>query len=378
MRPALRTSLILAGAAVVVAILGGRQLAAIQETAAAETLVGRWIDRTPTGQSAAGMPKGAEDCAMIYDPVLDRVIVAGGKDDGDFNRNETWAFDVGEHVWTPLKTSAAKPPTSEDHSAIFDPIGYRVILYGGENGQTTNKLWTLDLKTLTWRDVTNAGVPRRESHSAVYDSRGKRMIVFGGMDRNAIDLYDVWGLDLDPESSTFEKWQNLTVAEGRPPGRIDHSSVYDPGKNRLVFNGGWTKGRKALFGDTWAFYFAGAPDRKGRWSKVDTGTRMPPERRHGAAAYDSKRNLYIVFGGSGSAGFLNDTWAFDLTRDVWKRVITGEAGPKPRIDHAAVYDSRRGSVLMYGGDSGVHKGKLHEIWELTLEPASTTDSGRPD
>jgi Galactose oxidase, central domain len=367
-------SIVAVAVAAMIAIFttGVHGLPVAQETPAG-TIVGRWIDRTRADQPKGARPKGVEDCAMIYDPVLDRVILAGGKDDGDFNHNETWALDVGEHVWTPLKTSGPKPPKSEDHSAIFDPIGYRMILYGGENGETTNKLWTLDLKTLTWRDLTAPAVPRRESHSAVYDSRGKRMIVFGGMDRNTIDLYEVWAMDLDPDSPTFETWQNLTVAAGRPPGRIDHSAVYDPDKNRMVFNGGWTKGRKALFGDTWAFYLSGDRDGKGRWAKLETGTQLPPERRHGAAAYDSKRKLYIVFGGKGSAGYLNDTWAFDLTRDVWMKVITIEPGPKPRIDHEAVYDSRRGSVLMYGGDSGLPKGKLHEIWELTLETPSTTE-----
>ena len=39
------------------------------------------------------------------------------------------------------------------------------------------------------------------------------MVVFGGADRGRVDLYEVWTLDLDPSSPTFEKWQNLTVEE---------------------------------------------------------------------------------------------------------------------------------------------------------------------
>ena len=73
-----------------------------------------------------------------------------------------------------------------------------------------------------------------------------------------------------------------------------------------------------------------------------------------------------MFGGEGRRAFLNDTWAFDLTSDAWIEVATGERGPKPRIDHQAVYDSRSGSVLVYGGDSGLPHGKFHDIWELTF------------
>jgi len=309
---------------------------------------------------------------MVYDPALDRVIVAGGKDYRSFPPNESWASCAGSRLWTPLKTSGPRPPTGEDHTAVFDPAGNRLILYGGENGMTTNKLWALDLKTLTWRDLTNSGVPRRESHTAVYDSRAKRMVVFGGFDRTALDLYEVWAMDLDPGSAGFEKWQNLTVAEGRPPGRMDHSAVYDPRKNRMVFNGGWSKGRKAIFGDTWAFNFADSSEGKGSWTKLAGGQRVPPERRYGTAVYDAERNLSIVFGGKGKDGlYLNDAWAFDLARDEWMEIVTGEPRPGPRIDHRAVFDSRRGSLLMYGGDSGRPHGKLHEMWELTLDMHGT-------
>ena len=340
-----------------------------------DTLVGRWTDRTPPAGQSPG-PKGAEDCATIYDPIRDRLIVYGGKDDADQNGSETWALDPAERVWAHLKTSGPRPPASEDHTAVYDPLGDRLILYGGENGLTTNKLWSLDLKTLVWRDLTNPEVPRRESHTAVYDSRGKRMVVFGGFDRTAVDLHDIWSMDLDPGSPTFEKWQNLTVAEGRPPGRIDHSAVYDVHKNRMVFHGGWTKARKAFFGDTWAFYFADTAGGKGRWAKLDTATSAPPARRHGVAVYDADRNQYVMFGGQGSnLGYLNDTWVFDLTKDVWIEVASHEAGPSPRIDHQAVYDTRTHSVLVYGGDGGTPHKKLHDIWELRFQ--SPSDSGFP-
>src|SRR5262245_51358911 len=186
--------------------------------AAIETRTGRWIDLTPRTQ--APMPKGAEDCAAIYDPVRDRVIVYGGKGDGDLNTSDLWALDPAAKVWEPLTTTGVKPPSSEDHTAIFDPVGYRLLLHGGENGPTSNKLWALDLKTLDWRNLTSPESPRRESHSAVYDSRGKRMVLFGGFDRTQVDLHDVWAFDLDPASPTFEKWQDVSVPQGRPAGRI--------------------------------------------------------------------------------------------------------------------------------------------------------------
>jgi hypothetical protein len=312
---------------------------------------------------------------MIYDPVRARVLVFGGKNDANFNVNETWSFDPDARLWEKLETKGSRPPASEDHSAVYDPIGHRMILYGGENGATTNKLWSLDLKTLEWRNLTNPEVPRRESHSAVYDSRGKRMIVFGGLDRASYDLYEIWAMDLDPSSPTFEKWQNLTVQEGRPPGRIDHSAVYDPERNRLVINSGWTKTRKGLFNDTWAFYFADSPGAKGHRAKIDTSTLAPPERRHAVAVHDPERNWYVIFGGQGSANLLNDVWAFDLEEDAWIEIKPHAPEPVRRFDHQAVYNSHTRSIFIYGGDGWRDDDKkLHDVWELQISATSSVDS----
>jgi hypothetical protein len=364
-------------------VIGGVLVAArvpghAQEQAAAgeaHAIVARWIDRTPA--KTAPQPKGSEDASLIYDPVGGRTLLYGGKDDDNFSVNETWAFDSAEHTWKRVTTTGKTPPASEDHTTIYDPAGHRMIMFGGENGPTTNKLWSLDLKTSAWKELTNAQTPRRESHSAVYDSRGKRMVVFGGLDRTRADLFEVWAMDLNPASPTFEKWQDITVAEGRAPGRIDHVAVYDPLKNRMVFHGGWMKMRQGLLGDTWAFYFGDSTASPGRWEKTESPT-APPPRRHADGVYDPDRNLFLLFGGQGRTSTpLNDVWALDLTRDVWMNITPPGPGPVARIDHQVVYDLKTHSMLLYGGDGMVEDApKLHDVWELELPPVSSLSSTR--
>jgi hypothetical protein len=338
-------------------------------------IVARWVDRSPAKNTP--QPKGSEDASLIYDPIAGRVILYGGKDDANLSVTETWALDSGERTWKRITTTGKTPPASEDHTTIYDPAAHRMILYGGENGPTTNKLWSLDLKTSAWKELNNAQAPRRESHSAVYDSRAKRMVVFGGLDRTREDLYEVWSLDLDPASPTFEKWQDISVPEGRAPGRIDHVAVYDPVKNRMVFHGGWMKTRQGLLGDTWAFYFGENASAPGRWQKIDSAA-APPPRRHGVGVYDADRNLFILFGGQGRTNTpLKDVWALDLARDVWIDITPAGPGPVARIDHQAVYDLKSHSVLVYGGDSMAEDApKLHDVWELALPPVSSISSTR--
>jgi hypothetical protein len=365
-------------AAVVGVLIGAWVAIHAQEQAPvgeAPALVAKWIDHSPAKN--APKPKGSEDASLIYDPAGGRVILYGGKDDANLSVTETWAFDSGAWAWSRITTNGKTPPASEDHTTIYDPAAHRMILYGGENGPTTNKLWSLDLKTSTWKELANQQAPRRESHSAVYDSRGKRMVVFGGLDRTREDLYEVWAMDLDPASPTFEKWQEISVAEGRAPGRIDHVAIYDPVKNRMVFHGGWMKTRQGLLGDTWAFYFGETAATPGRWQKLDTQT-APPPRRHAVGVYDSDRNLFILFGGQGRTNTpLNDVWALDLTRDVWTNITPAGPAPVARIDHQAVYDLKIHSMLLYGGDNMAEDApKLHDVWELALPPVSSLSSTR--
>jgi len=329
-------------------------------------MLSQWVDRTP--QITSALPPAGEDCATIYDPVQHRIILVGGKNDEDKNLNEVWTLDLAKNFWQKTVIEGEAPPTSEDHTVIFDPVSYRTILYGGEDGQTTNKIWALDLKTLHWRNLTDSTAPRRETHTAVFDSHGKRMLTFGGRDnqgqfKDYVNIHEVWAFDLDPSSPTFEKWQDLTIEDNHPFGRADHVAVYDAAKNRMIIYGGWYKGDdgKEYLEDTWAYNFAEPP---GKWKKIKTKRSHPPQRRHATGIYDSARNWFVIFGGFGDAGYLNDVWAFDLTKDAWINITPG---PQPRIDHQAVYDSQNHRMVLYGGDAKL-KGKFHDVWELQILP----------
>ncbi len=168
----------------------------------------QWFDRTPATSQSTIFPAAAEDCAMIYDPVDHRLVLFGGKNDANQNVSEVWALDLKQNLWQRLAVEGETPPPSEDHAVIYDPAGHRMILHGGEDGLTTNKTWTFDLKTNRWRNMTDSTAPAREDHTAIYDSRDKRMVIFGGRNNDGqvdhVNIHELWALDLDPESPRFE------------------------------------------------------------------------------------------------------------------------------------------------------------------------------
>jgi hypothetical protein len=330
-------------------------------------VLAQWIDRTPPGKQALS-PKGVENCAMVYDPARHRIVLFGGKNAASRLVNDLWAFDLAKSVWQEIPIEGEKPPIIENLSAIHDPIGHRMIVYGDRN------LWSLDLKTDSWRNMSAKDAPRRESHSAIYDERGKRMVVFGGSDGGRQDLYDVWAFDLDPTSPTFEKWQDLTVEEGHPPGRMEHTAVYDFKKNRMLIHAGIAKIQRLILEDTWEYQFDERRDKPGRWRQISNGRVPPPARRKAVSIYDAARHRLILQGGESNLLnghdpiYLNDVWAFDLTSDAWLDITPSDPGPAAKVAQQAVYDSDTQSVIFYGGVPENEHLIPHDVWELQIQP----------
>jgi hypothetical protein len=161
----------------------------------AELVLGRdssWVS-TSVGGSMFSPRYGH---SAIYDPLRDRVIVFGGY--GGSYLGDLWQIQLSPIVTGSLLTAAGTPPTPRDfHSAIYDPVRDRMILFGGNDGAPHGDVWELTLSgTPTWTriDVAGSGPSARLSHRAIYDPLGDRMIVFGGYDSRSLN--DLWALTL--------------------------------------------------------------------------------------------------------------------------------------------------------------------------------------
>ena len=83
----------------------------------------------------------------------------------------------------------------------------------------------------------------------------------------------------------------------------------------------------------------------------------PPGRSAAAIAYDSARQVTVLFGGTGSAGSLGDTWEYNGTTWTQRPV----AGPSARPDAAMCFDSDRSVCMLFGG--GQQFASLNDSWE---------------
>ena len=136
------------------------------------------------------------------------MIVFGGSDqnsilDGSTFSNESWALTAsGSPSWNPLFPSGV-PSFRMGHTAVYDAANRRMVSFAGAvttTPTTTRELWALTLQAVPiWTNLglTSGGAPAsRTGHTAVYDTLGRRMIIYGGFDDTSATINDAWVIKL--------------------------------------------------------------------------------------------------------------------------------------------------------------------------------------
>ena len=311
-----------------------------------------WSEITPAGSP----PSARYAHTAIYDPVRDRMVVFGGQEGGAWPegvRNDVWELSLsGDPIWSELTPAGDLPTGREAHTAIYDPVRDRMVVFGGLNYLPRSDVWALSLSgTPAWSELSPAGnpPPGRLWHTAIYDPERDRMVVFGGNDFSHHHA-DAWALSLAGELS----WSELTGEENPPSGRYGHTAIYDPARQRMVVFGGYDGN---LCNDVWALSLAESPS----WS--DLTPNLPVRLSH-TAVYDPARNRMVVFGGLGN-GYGNDVWALSLAESpAWSALAPAGSPPIGRYGHTAIYDPVRDRMVVFGGGDGTYF--RNDVWALSL------------
>jgi hypothetical protein len=277
-----------------------------------------------------------------------------------FSATEPLDADPVSGTWSRI----APPVHRASHSAIYDPVRDRVIVFGGNDTSTPfNDVWVLTNGAESrWTHITPLGTPppTRGGHVAIYDPVRDRMLIWGGKKvlSSAPRMDDLWELKL----SGTPEWAEIPQGV-RPEARWGARAIYDPVRDRMVLFGGADTTVGGYLGDTWALDLSGAPT----WSLLSPGGGPTPRRNHGAA-YDPAGDRMIVFGGHDGA-FRNDLWAMDLSGPgVWDPLAAVGTPPTPCEAPSLVYDPAGTRLLLMGGmENNVAPPVLSDdLWELRL------------
>src|SRR5262245_28920965 len=255
----------------------------------------RWEMLRAAGATGRDSPNAGEDGALAYDAARHRLLMYGGKGDNDVNVSELWCFEFGTGKWSQLRSEGQQPPPREDHTLVVDTTNDQLVMFGGEDGDSSPATWTFDLKALSWKEITHASAPVLESHVAIYDPKARRMVVFGGMrekDGKKELGQETWILDLDRANASCGSWSALPDAKPCPPPRREHRGLYDPVRHRMLVFGGRQRSVASYLDDVWALDLAA-----GVWSEIATHGERPNPIRQMALGYDPVANELTVFGG---------------------------------------------------------------------------------
>jgi alpha-tubulin suppressor-like RCC1 family protein len=324
-----------------------------------------WYDpasNTWTEQTPAISPTARNGHSMVWDPVGQKVIMFGGSGTSPTYKNDLWWYDPTSGTngaWIDMTTTAISPTARIYHSMVWDPVGQCVIMFGGFDSSLKNDLWWYDPTSGTngeWIDKTTMmaiSPPARQYHSMVWDPVGQKVIMFGGADASRKN--DLWWYD--PASGTNGAWIDKTTTAISPTARIYHSMVWDPvGQKVIMFGGSGTSPNYK--NDLW--WYDPASGTNGAWIDKTTTAISPTARNGYSMVWDSIEQKVIMFGGSDGAGaYKNDLWWYDPISNTWIKQ-TSVSSPTARQGHKMVWDGQK--VIMFGGYNGVYKNDLWWWW----------------
>lgn len=310
------------------------------------------------GFQAANDGPYRRDHTAIWDSAQELMVVFGGQDETTATVDTVHTYDPVTDTWTDITTSGTPPAARSRHSAIYDPVGQRMIVFGGVDGTASplGDLWSLDLTTWEWTELTDSGsVPSaRSNHTAIYRTADASMILCGGATgAGAQSARDIYSLNL----STYV-WTLISYTSGDFPGpRNGHVAVYDEVNDRMLIMFGVTG--EIELSDLWQTAFTGT------WTELADVTDLMYEITEGpvhgcGAFYDG-----AVFHAFGSRLDINGDdkclLMYNQGTNSWtSSVISGD--PERRMLCTAVVTGE-GLVIVFGGEirSGEYP-TTNEVW----------------
>jgi hypothetical protein len=195
--------------------------------------------------------------------------------------------------------------------------------------------------------------PRRD-HSLVWDDTDEQVYLFGGRSADT-PLNDLWALNVDDPA-----WSQVRPDGLLPAARFGHNAVFDPQGGRMLIFGG--QAGDAFLNDLWAF-----TSQDNTWAEITPAGPAPAPRQGAGAALDTEGGRLYVTHGLTTDGYLDDTWALDLTAGVWEELSPPSGRPSKRCFVRAAWDPPSGRLLLFGGET---EGQpfLDDLW--AFDPAT--------
>jgi hypothetical protein len=243
-------------------------------------------------------------------------------------------------AWSAI--DSAGPPIRNLAGVAYDTRRHVLVMHGGsyDLGRSYGETWEWSRQS-GWRQFTGAGPGLRDHTQMAYDPDRGRAVLFGGSGADPnVAFADTWEFD-------GTRWER--VATTGAPARVHHAMQFDPVLHRIVVFGGFTPGGSDL-GDTWAWDGA-------RWTGVAPAT---SPRTHVAMAFHRRLNALLVAGSARAGAGLG---VLARRENGWTP-LTAPAEPNARYLMGLAYDTKRDVLVLFGGGDPNGNSLFADTWEF--------------
>jgi len=286
-----------------------------------------------------GSPGKRTGQQMIYDPILDEIVLYGGNRGNGIRSSldSVWKYSISDSQWIEF-SSETTPVSRFSHHMAYLPLNRSIFLFGGSKTSDYDRLgdtWLYNLDNNTWEEVSPTVSPSGRSDSALcYDSLRNRVLLFGGYNYDHSKLNDLWVYYPNNNS-----WIEM-ASSSSPPSDYGHSLFY---RN----NGGevYTFGRSSTqtINDLWEYDIS-----VNSWAKLTVTSPKPSYRYWHNMRYSNISDVCLLFGGSSLNVDMDDSWIFNFTTNSWTEIQLNN-NPPNRVVFSMCHDSLRDQIYMYGG-----------------------------
>ncbi|RYU95042.1 Kelch repeat-containing protein [Emticicia agri] len=240
-----------------------------------------------------------------------------------FKQNTTWTEPI--NMGTKINTE------DSERFAGLSPDG-KYLFWGSSRNNDNNIYWieASVIDELRPGFVSKNTPARRAHHELIYDEKNNKVMLFGGSSPveggKTIPFFnDAWAYN----GKAWEKVGNIGDE------RSGMKMAYHTKEQKIYSFGGFYNNQSLA--DLRVF-------EKGQWRKINELPEM--KAAEGGFVYDSKRNRFVLFGGSSGRNQVNNS-TYEWDGKIWHK-FAGKS-PEGRQAFAMVYDEKRGKTVLYGG-----------------------------
>jgi len=267
---------------------------------------------------------------------------------------DTWKDIHGQGTekeqWKEIKVQGTEKPLERGEYFLVTYNGQHYLACGKSLLGTSSDIWLMDLtnSTQTFRKIYTSNDNeefRGQVNPAPFVLNDKLYVLYSGYNNIFIYSYDFtatrkgWIKENSPTSSN-----DFTPRFGFAVATIDNN-IYVFGGYKFVSPIGFVEDA-SIFG-----YFSYSSKTQ-EWTfqtiPLDSDPKKIPEPSHSHTMIAINNALYL-FGGYGKSRMLNDLWKYDVSKNAWQKIDTGQ--PESEIPKARMWHT-------------MHANKNKEIWIL--------------